>query len=561
MPCREEILSNDYADLIIDFMLSGDLLNLPGPEYCYEALDDEFGFAYVRRSEAPALTIGNYSYGAIPKLYGLMQTFNAENLAEMGNLRIQNPPLSLQGNGVIIGFIDTGIRYQADAFLDGTGNSRILSIWDQTIQTGMPPEGFSYGSEYRREDINLALQSDNPLQIVPSTDENGHGTAMASAAAGSILEQGIAFRGAAPGADIVMVKLKPAKDYLREFYLVAGDADAYQENDIMQAVKYLADMAVVFQRPVVIVLGIGTNQGNHMGASPLGFYLNKVASRRSVAVLACGGNEGDKEHHYSGSVTDRIEIRVGENTGSFCMELWNSQVDLFNVAIRSPGGETTSVIDFQSGFDREFSFVFDRTRIYVGILLVEQNSGEQLVFFRFRNPSPGVWTIVVSPSDTSGLQGSGQLHVWLPITEFIDGEVQFLRPDPDVTLTEPSNVERVITISAYNGSTGGWYPPSGRGFTKNGRVKPELCAPGVGVSSASGIRSGSSMAVSLAGGCAAQFMEWAIVDRNAPLIDSQTIKSYFIRGAVRSNEISYPDEQWGYGKINISGTFEVLAGV
>lgn len=550
MPCKEKILSNDYADLIIDFMLSGDLLNLPGPEYCYESLDDEFGFAYVRRSEAPALTIGNYSYGAIPKLYGLMQTFNAENLVEMGNLRIQNPPLSLQGNGVIIGFIDTGIRYQAGAFLDETGNSRIFSIWDQTIQTGTPPEGFSYGSEYRREDINLALQSDDPLQIVPSTDENGHGTAMASAAAGSILEQGIAFRGAAPGADIVMVKLKPAKEYLREFYLVAEDAEAYQENDIMQAVKYLADMAVVFQRPVVIVLGIGTNQGNHMGASPLGLYLNKVASRRSIAVLVCGGNEGDKEHHYSGSITDRIEIRVGENTGGFCMELWNSQVDLFNVAIRSPGGEMTSAIDFQSGFDREFSFVFDRTRIYVGILLVEQNSGEQLVFFRFRNPSPGVWTIVVLPSDMSRLQGSGQLHVWLPITEFIGGEAQFLRPDPDVTLTEPSNVERVITISAYNGSTGGWYPPSGRGFTKNGRIKPELCAPGVNVSSASGIRSGSSMAVSLAAGCVAQFMEWAIVERNAPLIESQTIKSYFIRGAVRSNEISYPDEQWGvYGNI------------
>lgn len=561
MPCKDEILSNDYADLIIDFILSGDLLGMPKPSYCYEALDDEFGFAYINRSESPAITIGSYSYGAIPKLYGLMQTFNAENLVEMGNLRIQNPPLSLQGNGVIIGFIDTGIRYQDEAFLDESGNSRILSIWDQTIQTGTSPEGFSYGTEYLREEINLALQSENPLQIVPSTDENGHGTALVSAAAGSILEQGIAFRGAAPRADIVMVKLKPAKEYLREFYLVAEDATAYQENDIMQAVKYLADMAVAFQRPVVIVLGIGTNQGNHMGASPLGFYLNKVASRRSVAILVCGGNEGDKEHHYSGTVTDRIEIRVGEDTSGFCMELWNSQVELFNVAIRSPGGEMTSAIDFQSGFDREFSFIFDRTRIYVGILLVEQNSGEQLVFFRFRNPSPGIWTIVLSPSVTTQIQGNGQLHMWLPITEFIDGEVQFLRPDPNVTLTEPANVERVITISAYNGSTGGWYPPSGRGFTKNGRVKPELCAPGVNVSSAVGIRSGSSMAVSLAAGCVAQFMEWAIVERNAPLIDSQTIKSYFIRGAVRSNEIPYPDEQWGYGKINISRVFEVLARV
>lgn len=56
-------------------------------------------------------------------------------------------------------------------FLDENGNSRILAIWDQTVQTGIPPEGFKYGSEYRREDINLALRSEDPYSIVPSRDE------------------------------------------------------------------------------------------------------------------------------------------------------------------------------------------------------------------------------------------------------------------------------------------------------------------------------------------------------------------------------------------------------
>lgn len=559
MTCKERILSNEYADVIVDFTLPNEVLTMVNLDYCFRRLDDEFGVAYVERQKIPELSIGVYNYASIPKLYGLMQTFQMENLIEMGNIRIQNPPLSLQGKGVIIGFIDTGIRYQLDVFKDEEGNSRILSIWDQTIQDGEPPEGFLYGTEYTRDEINRALQSDTPLAIVPSTDENGHGTAMASAAAGSILNQGLTFRGAAPQTDIAVVKLKGAKEYLRDFYLIADDADAYQENDIMEAIKYLEQMAIVFRRPVVIVLGIGTNMGSHTGSSPLGSYMNKIASKRSRALVVCGGNEGDKEHHYSGTVPEQVEIRVEENTKGFCMELWGCRVDTYSAYIRSPGGEMTPVIDFRNGVDSEISFLFDRTKIYVGIALVEQRSGDELIFFRFENPTPGVWSVIVSPSEQERLRGTGCFNIWLPITEFIDGAVQFLEPSPDVTLTEPANVENVITISAYNGLSGSWFPESGRGYARNDMIKPDLTAPGVQVSTALGSRTGSSLAAALGAGCIAQFMEWAIVEGNAPLVESRGIKSYFIRGAVRENNIVYPDRRWGYGKININGTFETLA--
>ena len=189
---------------------------------------------------------------------------------------------------------------------------RIVSIWDQTIQTGEPPEGFLYGTEYRRTDIDRALASEAPLSIVPTTDTDGHGTSLASAAAGSLLDQGLAFRGAAPRADIAVVKLKGAKAYLREYYLIDDQAAAYQENDIMEAVKYLQRMAVAYSKPVVIVLGIGTNMGSHDGTSSLDSYLNIVASRRSRVVVVCGGNEGDKEHHYESSMPGSVEIRVEE---------------------------------------------------------------------------------------------------------------------------------------------------------------------------------------------------------------------------------------------------------
>ncbi len=562
MTCREKILSNDYVDLITDYEGAEQFFEAMGADFCHHRIDEYYGVTNVRRSETPPMSIGYYGYSAIPNLYGLMQTgsvpFNPECLNAMGNIQVQNPPLALQGNGVIIGFIDTGIRYELDVFRREDGSSRIVSIWDQTIQTGTPPEGFEYGTEYRRADIDQALQFDDPLSVVPTTDTIGHGTQMASAAAGSLLDQGLTFRGAAPLADIAVVKLKGAKQYLRDYYLIDDKAEAYQENDIMEAVRYIQRMAVPFSKPVVIVLGIGTNMGSHDGTSPLASYLNIVASRRSRSVVVCGGNEGDKEHHYEHSMPSNVEVRVSERMKGFCMELWGSLPDDYAISIRSPGGEVSPILDFRNGIDKSIYYIFDRTRITLSVVLVEKDAGDPLVFMRFDNPTPGIWTVAVSSSERQ-MRGTGLYHMWLPIEQFLEQSVTFLSPSPEVTLTEPSNAAQVITISAYNSHTDSWYPVSGRGYTRNGGIKPDLVAPGVRVPAILGEENGSCIAAAMAAGCAAQFMEWAIVDSSAPAVDSRGTKSYLIQGADRSGDIVYPDTRWGYGRININGTFETLA--
>lgn len=562
MTCKERILSEDYVDLITDYELMRQILDMSGVDACYRELDAGYGLSSVKRDDVAPLSIGYYGYSSIPKLYGLMrserQIFDPSCLAAMGNIRVQEPPLALQGSGVIIGFIDTGIRYQENVFRREDGSTRIVSIWDQTIQTGEPPEGFLYGTEYRRTDIDRALASEAPLSIVPTTDTDGHGTSLASAAAGSLLDQGLAFRGAAPRADIAVVKLKGAKAYLREYYLIDDQAAAYQENDIMEAVKYLQRMAVAYSKPVVIVLGIGTNMGSHDGTSSLDSYLNIVASRRSRVVVVCGGNEGDKEHHYESSMPGSVEIRVEEAMKGFCMELWGSLPDAYAIQVRSPGGEVSPIMDFRNGINRQISFIFEKTRIQINSVLVERGAGEPLVFMRFADPTPGIWTVDVTPAG-SGMNGSGIYHMWLPIEAFLEHSVTFLSPSPDVTLTEPANASQVITISAYNSHADSWYAPSGRGYTRNGFIKPELSAPGVRVPTVFGEESGSSLAAALAAGCVAQFLEWAVVDGNAFSVDSRGTKSFLIQGASRPGNIIYPDRRWGYGRINISGTFETLA--
>lgn len=258
------------------------------------------------------------------------------------------------------------------------------------------------------------------------------------------------------------------------------------------------------------------------------------------------------------TVPDVVEIRVAEQTKGFCLELWGNLPDTYVVRVRSPGGENSPEIDFRSREDREIDFVFEQTRIIISNVIVERDSGEQLIFFRFEEPTPGIWNLRVYPSE-DGQSGRGIFHLWLPITEFLETSVTFLAPSPNVTLTEPSNAAQVITVSAYNGLSGSWFPQSGRGYTKNGIIKPDLSAPGVQVSTALGPTTGSCMAAALAAGCVAQFMEWAVVDGNVPSVSGRGIKSYLILGADRAVDIIYPDNRWGFGKLDINGTFEMLA--
>ena len=489
--------------------------------------------------------------------------FDPKSLIASGITQVQRPPLNLTGQGVILCFIDTGIDYRDPAFLDETGNSRILALWDQTIQTGTPPEGLKYGSEYHREDINRALRSEDPYSVVPSRDENGHGSVLAGVAAGSVVRQGSPYTGAAPNADIVVVKLKECKQYLRSFYLVPENVPAYQENDIMLGIRYAESFVRLFERPVVICLGLGTNQGDHAGSSALSRYLSSLAVRRSRAAVICGGNEGNASHHYHGMLNSQtpegtardVEIRVSNGCIGFWLELWGTLPDAFNLSVRTPGGETIPELRLGLQQSVTYSFIYEKSRVTIDSALVEENSGEELFLLRIQNPTPGIWTFRVS---ASGSLYNGSFHMWLPITEFLNVPVYFLNPDPYMTLTEPSMAPEVLSVSTYNAENNSFYVESGRGFGRTGQIRPDLAAPGVNVSTIRGRRTGSSLAAAIIAGAVAQFFQWAVIEGNNRLAESREIRSYFIRGALRTPGLSYPNRDWGYGRLNLEETFNAL---
>lgn len=590
MTCQEKILSEEYGELIFDFT-SDYAKRLQQENVCFTPVDDRYNIFYVRQQEIERYQGSLYLYQYLPKVYGLMaEEFDPISLENAGILAAQRPPLSLTGEGVVLAFIDTGIRFADSVFRDESGQSRIIGLWDQTLQSGTPPEGFQYGSYYTKADIDAALRTENPYAEIPSYDTNGHGTAMAGAAAGSVVTSvrvtggtvplddaggnavppaGDAagsfyssYRGAAPRADIVVVKLREAKRPLRNFYNIPEDVPAYAESDIMLGIKFAESFAETFERPVVICLGIGSNSGNHGLGSGLAQYLNSLAQKRSRAVVLTTGNEGNAAHHFSGYVPEgeesyeTVEIRVGEGEQGFLMEMWGKVPDTLFASIRTPGGEVVPRFRLTAEVSQTFSFIYERTRIIIDSILVEPNTGEELITFRFDAPTPGVWNIRVY---NLGPDRSRQFHLWLPITQFLRRETYFLRPDPYTTLTDPSMTFRAVTVSSYNDANNSFYENSGRGFLSNGLIKPDVAAPGVNVSTPVGKVTGGSMAAALTAGGVAQFMEWAVVRFNSPSAGSQEIKNYLIRGANRNSSYTYPNREWGYGGLDIDGTFTMLS--
>lgn len=563
MPCSYSVTSEDTADFISTYSALPEQLSAMTGIECIDFVSRQFAVLHIPMNDLESpMNFSYYTYSAIPKLYSLLDTDSMEASGILPASRI--PAFGNQGQGVLIGFVDTGIDYQNPLFRKADGSSRILGIWDQTLETGAPDpvNGFQalYGTQYSKEEIDQALAAPDPLALVPSADENGHGTFLASVAAGGE-DPDQDFTGAAPKASIAMVKLKPAKEYLRDFYLIREGADAYQENDIMMGVAYLLHLARRFSMPLVICLGLGTNQGSHVGKSPLGLYLDDINIYAGTAVITAAGNETGYGHHYRAvtrpeETLQTVELNVGEKDSGFSMEFWAQDVDIYRVGFISPTGEVVDPLPSSTEEENVIRFLVEQTEITVFSSIVNTATGSQMVFIRFKDPMPGIWNLTVS----SALNVTGAFHIWLPSRGFISDTTYFLRPDPDTLVTGPGNSQYALTVSAYDHTTGGIYIHSSRGFSRSGQIKPELAAPGVNITGAglrSGFvqRSGTSAAAAHAAGAAAILLHWGILERNDPFMNTSAIKTYLIRGAKRNPALTYPNREFGYGTLDLYQAF------
>lgn len=553
--------SERFGDFIVKYQQNVSGPQVSGEDTSFLPVNQFYGILYIPLSQVGELQINSYSYNSIPKCYTYM---DLDGLNASGITRLHNHPyLQLRGKGTAVAVIDSGIDYRNPAFLDENGRSRILWLWDQTLP-GSKEEGVPYGRVFSKEDIDLALQSENPLEIVPSVDTNGHGTALAGIAAGSAdLQNG--FSGAAPEASLIVVKLKQAKIYLRQFYQYSREAEIFQENDIMLGISQVIACAGRLEMPLSVCLGIGSSQGAHQGGSPLGQYIDYTAGFPQICLSIAAGNEGNAQHHFLGRTGGQTpsataELRVGEDETGFNMEFWGEPPEDYGISIQSPTGETLEVSNSLGAGTQLLSFVFVETKVQVNYVTIERQSGKTLVYFRFLHPAPGIWKITVR-----GQSGqTDRFHMWLPVRGLSSPGTYFLEASPYNTVTSPGNSEDSITVTAYRPRDNSLFLEASRGFAANGRVTPQFAAPGVEMkipllNGGYGTASGTSYAAAQTAGAAALLFEWAIIRGNEPFFTGNSVRFYFQRGAVQEEKMVYPNPEWGYGRLDIYRTFELLS--
>ena len=552
MACQDAVYSNDYYDIIVS---KSDVI-AGGGDVCRQEVAEQYVIYYLNRNEVPPLSIGVYKYVNIPKCF---TTLDQISLEASGITKVQTQRnLELKGDHILIGFIDTGIVYENSAFRNTDGSSRITAIWDQTIESDRHPQGFIYGTEYTKSEIDEALRQTNPRELVPTTDENGHGSKLAAIAAGS---EDIAndFIGAAPYADIAVVKLKPAKQYLRDFYYIKEDAVAYQENDIFTAIDYLNQLAEKRGEPLVLCIGLGTNQGNHGGGSRIASFLDTVAAAYRRAVCIAVGNEATARHHFYGSVregtSEKAEINVTADMKGFVVELWGRSSELFAVSVTSPTGEVMPRVPVWNGQQQKQRFVLENTRVTVDYQLGGVRNREQLVYMDFETPKAGLWTVEIFPYRVI----DGNFNMYLPISDFLEKEVYFVQSNPDMTLTVPSSAELPMAVGGYNAITEGTFIESGRGYSMDGTIKPDFAAPAVEVFTQNKFgryekMTGTSAAAAISAGACALLMEWNIDFMDNRTVNSIELRNQIVNGARKLENQLYPNREEGYGRLDLYQT-------
>ena len=554
--------SQRFGDFIVKYMQNvKDTMELfPGTSF--QAINEIFGVLYVPLESMGELEVTGTSYNSIPKCYTYM---DMEAAGASGITRLHDHPyLKLRGKGTAVAVIDSGIDYQ-NAVFRNAGGSRIAYLWDQSLEDGTDIAGTEvpYGRLFLKNDIDQALAFEDPFSVVPSRDTNGHGTALAGIAAGNMVP-GENFTGAAPEATLIIIKVKPAKQYLRNFYLYPPDAEVFQENDVMMAIAYAISWAKKLEMPLSICLGIGSSQGAHLGTNALSQYVDYVANFSQVSVSVAAGNEGNTRNHSTGIFSQEreqivTELRVAEREQGFTMEFWGEPPEIYGLSIQSPTGEILEVSSSIGSRTQELSFVFVETKVYVNYILIERQTGYSLVYIRFFHPASGIWKIFTQARNRQNVQ----FHMWLPVEGLISQDTYFLEPSPYTTVTAPGDARNSITATAYQHRDGSIYIAAGRGYTPDGMITPHLAAPGVNVKvplvrGGFGTRSGTSISAAQMSGIAALLFEWAIIRDNQPFFTGSSVKYYLQRGARREENMQYPNPEWGYGKVDLYHTFELL---
>ena len=467
----------------------------------------------------------------------------------------KNPYITPTGKDIIIVIIDSGINYLHPDFIKSDNTTKIISIWDQESTLKPPPEGYLFGSEFTREEINEYIKrNDSSLSV----DNIGTGTIAAGIAAG--LGRGNSnYDGVAVDAELVVIKLKSYKDTFAK-----GKVN-YEESDFLAGIKYALEVADRENKRMVINLTVGARSTSGIEVSMLDSFEDLGGSGR---IVVCGaGNEGNTDIHYSGNIqmadkSQDIIIQVGEQV-NLDITLCPIGPDKIGAAIISPGGEMGYVINYApEPFVYRGRFNLEDTSYEMRYIYPWIKSGNEMLDITLKNIKPGIWTLRIFPEFII----NGNYNVYLPNKNLISPQTRFTDSSSDATITLFGVIKKVITVGAYNDRTDSLWIGSSKGPVVKRQIKPDIVAPGVDIigpyqNDAYNTATGTGVSSSVVAGIVAIMMSYIISqeEESRNLLFSEPLKTFLMLGATRKEIYTYPNMAQGYGILNLRNTLAAIS--
>ncbi|MEG0774119.1 S8 family peptidase, partial [Clostridium sp.] len=430
-------------------------------------------------------------------------------------------------------------------------------------------EIFPYGTEFHKDQITEAvkakIQGRDPYEIVPHRDLVGHGTALAGIIGGRRPRGKDRLKCIAPKCEFAIVKLEEVRDSILELAgMEIGTKNVYQLTNIISAIGYLSNLQLKLKKPMVVYLPLGTNFGARDGSTVLERYIDNITERRDFCIVTNTGNQGSGRTHTSGIIKATgdikdILINIDNAQKTLSIAIYIRRPDIVSFGITSPRGDRLYKIPIPSIREQNRHLTFEENNIKIRYIAHERITGSVNLNIVIENTFEGVWKIsLLGEHIVNGLYDS-----WILQSELLKGDTRFLNPDPNTTLLSPGSARNIVATAYYNQMDNTVIQSSGKGLPRNGKIEPSLTIGGVnlltlGLNNSLILGTGPSMAGAILAGAVAIVYQWGVVQGNYQGLYPPRLKNLLITATEKDSDKLYPNDEWGFGKLNLNKLYEVL---